>query len=203
MTRKGLILAAALSALLSSEVVAQAPAASVRIRGTIESVDGNTLNVAARDGQKVTVRLLPDARVSYPTRLDLTDIKPNDFVGVGWVRGPDGSARAVEVLVFPAAQRGTGEGERVWDLLPDSTMTNATVATAAATPEGPVLKLTHKDGTTEVKVPPAAPVWTPASGDRTLLKPGAYVVLTGQKQPDGTVQTASVAVEKDGFKPPN
>jgi hypothetical protein len=82
-------------------------------------------------------------------------------------------------------------------------MTNATVATAAATPEGSVLKLTHKDGATEIRVPSGAPVWTPIPGDRTLLKPGVYVVLTGQKQPDGIVHAPSIIAEKDGLKPPN
>ena len=77
------------------------------------------------------------------------------------------------------------------------------VATAAGAPEGHVLKLTHKDGTTEINVPSSAPVWTLAAGDKSLVKTGLYVVLTGQKQADGSILAPSITIEKDGFKPPN
>jgi hypothetical protein len=110
--------------------------------------------------------------------------------------------RAVEVLVFPAAQRGTGEGERVWDLLPDSTMTNATVAEAVTKVEGHSVTLKYKDGEKTISVPPEAPVVTFAPGERALLRPGAAVFVPATKQPDGGFTAARVLVGKDGVVPP-
>jgi hypothetical protein len=202
MNRNQVFVIAAVALGLTGQALAQT-ATPVRIRGTIDKIDGDAVSVTTRDRQAVTFKLLPDTRVSSGVKVPLAGIKADDFVGVGWTRGPDGRPRAIEVLVFPAALRGTGEGERAWDLEPQSTMTNATVATAAGAPEGHVLKLTHKDGTTEINVPSSAPVWTLAAGDKSLVKAGLYVVLTGQKQADGSILAPSITIEKDGFKPPN
>ncbi len=48
----------------------------------------------------------------------------------------DGTQKAVEIHIFPEAMRGTGEGHRPWDLMPNSTMTNATVDNEVASVDG-------------------------------------------------------------------
>ena len=132
----------------------------------------------------------------------LTDIKPGDFVASGGVRGTDGKIHAVEVRIFPEALRGAGEGQRPWDVKPEGVMTNATVGTVAATGAGGVVHVTYKGGESEYIVGPDVPVLAYVAGDRTLLKPGAGVVILAQKAPDGSLSANRVTAEKDGVKPP-
>src|SRR5437879_2700070 len=105
---------------------------TVRVRGTIERVDGQTLLIKARDGAELKVVLADDAVVVGIVKASLADIKPGSFVGVTGMPQPDGSQKAVEVHIFPEAMRGTGEGHRPWDLGSQSTMTNANVAQIVA-----------------------------------------------------------------------
>jgi hypothetical protein len=115
-----------------SFAAAQAPG-MVRVRGTIDSVDGQVLNVKARDGAMsrdgatLKVKLADNAPIRAVVKASLADIKPGSFIGVTGMPQPDGSQKAVEIHIFPEAMRGTGEGFRPWDLMPNSTMTNATV----------------------------------------------------------------------------
>src|SRR5215510_324503 len=130
-------------ALLSTGFAQDAP---VRVRGTIEKVDGNVLSVKARDGSQLTIRLADDARIVALIKASVEDIKPGGFIGVTSLPQVDGSLHAVEVHIFPESMRGTGEGHRPWDLAPKSTMTNATVAEAVTKVEGHTLSLKYKDG---------------------------------------------------------
>ena len=99
-----------------------------RVRGTIESVDGDVLTVKSRSGEDIKLHMTGDMKVVGIIKISLADIKVGSFVGATTVPGPDGRQNAVEVHVFPEAMRGTGEGSRPYDLKPNSTMTNATVA---------------------------------------------------------------------------
>ena len=124
------LLAGALIVLVALPAAAQnAPEGTpTRIRGTVEKLDGQTLKVKSREGQELTIALAPNFTVSAVVKKSLGDIKAGDFVGAASTKGTDGKLHALEVLIFPEAMRGTGEGERAWDLTPDSLMTNATVA---------------------------------------------------------------------------
>lgn len=203
MTNK-LLITGALIALLAVPAAAQnAPEGTpTRIRGTVEKLDGQTLRVKARDGQQLTIALAPNFTVSAVVRKSLADIKAGDFVGVASTKGTDGKLHALEVLIFPEALRGTGEGERPWDLTADSLMTNATVAGIASAAQGQVLKLTYKGGESEIIVAPDKPIVTFAPGDASLLKPGAAIITVALKKPDGSLSAARVTAEKDGVKPP-
>lgn len=203
-------LAAATSALLSSGASAQAPAAAppVRLHGVIAHVDANTLTVKDRSGEVVTMVRPADLRVLEVLPIKLSDIKPHSFVGAGATPQPDGTQRAVEVLVFPEAMRGTGEGFRAWDTVPNGTMTNATVATLAAapasTPGGRKIVLKYKDGEQTLIVPRGTPIVTfkPAQDDQAaLMVQGAQVVVTAQVK-DGKPTASSVLVGRHGFTPP-
>ena len=202
MTRIALSLT--LIALLVAPALAQAPSASTpsRVRGTVEKLDGQNLSVKTREGPVVTVALAPNFTVNGVVKKELADIKQGDYVGVASIKGTDGKLHALEVLIFPEAMRGTGEGQFPWDLQPESLMTNAAVAGIAAAPTGRTLKLAYKGQESEIVVGPDAPIVTFQPADASLLKPGATVFLTAQKQPDGTLTAARVTAEKDGVKPP-
>jgi hypothetical protein len=190
--------------LLVAPSLAQAPPAATptRVRGAIEKLDGQNLAVKTREGPVVTIALAPNFTVNAIVKKELADIKEGDYVGVASMKGTDGKLHALEVLIFPEAMRGTGEGQFPWDLQPDSLMTNAAVAGVSAAPPGRILTLTYKGQESEIMVGPDAPVVTFQAADASLLKPGATVFLTAQKQPDGTLTAARVAAEKDGVKPP-
>jgi hypothetical protein len=198
------LFAGALIALLAVPAGAQNPpeGTPTRIRGTVEKLDGQTLTVKSREGQQLTIALAPNFTVAAVVKKSLGDIKAGDFVGAASTKGTDGKLHALEVLIFPEALRGTGEGERAWDLTPDSLMTNATVAGIASAAQGQALKVTYKGGESEIIVAPSTPVVTFAPGDASLLKPGAAVFIGAIKKPDGSLTAARVNAEKDGVKPP-
>ncbi|MGA2129245.1 MAG: DUF5666 domain-containing protein [Xanthobacteraceae bacterium] len=196
----GLALACGIAAVAASAVAQEAP---VRVRGTIEHVDGQTLTVKARDGKDVTVKLADNGPVVATVKAALSDIKPSSFVGVTALPQTDGSWRAVEVHIFPEAMRGTGEGDRAWDLQPKSTMTNAAVAEAVKEVDGQTLTLKYKDGEKKITVPADAPIVAFEPGDKADLKAGAKIfVPAATRQPDGSLQAARIVVGKDGLTPP-
>ena len=194
-------LAAAILALFVVPTFAQ-DGTPTRIRGSIEKLDGQTLVVKSREGQELSVMLSNDLNVSAVEKAQLSDIKQGDFIGTAAVPGTDGKLHAQEVLIFPEALRGTGEGYRPWDLTPDSTMTNATVAEVAAGAQGRLLKLKYKDGEKELDVPMAAPIVTLGPGDPSLLQPGTVVFIPAMKATDGTFAASRVIAGKNGVAPP-
>ena len=195
---------AAFAALAAASAAAQTPPETtpMRVVGTVGKLDGRNLTVNPREGAPVTIALSADAAVYGVEKRTLTDIKPGDFLASGGVRGTDGKIHAVEVRIFPAALRGTGEGQRPWDVKPDGVMTNATVGTVSQSPEGGVIRVTYKVGESEYIVGPEVPVLAYVPADMGLLKPGAAVLLTAQKHPDGNLTANRVTAEKDGVKPP-
>lgn len=131
--------------LVGAQAMAQ-PAQNRRIRGTIESLDGNVLMVKARDGASVQVNLIDNWQVTAYTKAQISDIKVGTFIGVGGTPQADGSQKAVSINIFPESARGLGEGFRPWDQAPNGTMTNANVAEAVAEADGQTLLLKYKDG---------------------------------------------------------
>jgi hypothetical protein len=174
----------------------------MRIRGTIAKLDGKSLLVKSRDGQDLGVTLADDVRVLGIVKAKAADIKQGDFVGVAALAGSDGKLHAQEVLIFPEAARGSGEGHYPWDLTPGSTMTNATVAEVESGSTDRMLKLKHKDGANDIELSPDIPVVSFAPADASLLKPGAAVFVPALKKADGSIVAARVIAEKDGVKPP-
>ena len=182
--------------------IAQQPPTPSRIRGTIEAVDGDVLSVKSRSGEDVKLHMTADIRVVGLVKISLSDIKVGSFIGTTTVPGPDGGANAIEVHVFPENMRGTGEGSRPFDLRPNSTMTNATVAETVVNNEGHILTVKYKDGEKKVVVSPDTPVVTYVPGDKSDLKAGAKVIAFMKKLPDGTFETNRVSVGRDGLTPP-
>jgi hypothetical protein len=182
--------------------IAQQPPSPTRVRGTIEGVDGDMLVVKSRAGEDFRLRMTADMRVVGIAKISLSDIKVGSFIGTTTVPGPDGAQNAVEVHVFPEDMRGTGEGSRPFDLRPNSTMTNATVAQTVAGNDGHTLLIKYKDGEKKVVVSPETPVVTYVPADKSELKAGAKVIAAMKKLPDGSYETNRVSVGRDGLTPP-
>ncbi|MGZ5876122.1 MAG: hypothetical protein ACXWKP_28970 [Bradyrhizobium sp.] len=188
--------------LLGSVVSAQQPP-TVRIRGTIEAVDGPLLTVKSRDGTDMKVRVTDNVAVFGVANIAMSEIKPGSYIGVSAMPEPDGTQRALAVHIFPEAQRGVAEGFRPWDLRPNSTMTNATVAETVAGTDGQNILVKYKDGEKKVVVPPGTPIVTFLAGDKSELKPGVKIIIFGAtKKEDGTLEANRVNVGRDGITPP-
>jgi hypothetical protein len=193
----------ALAMVAASSIFALAQQTSPsRVRGTIEGVDGATLMVKSRSGEDVKLTMTGDIRVVGIVKIALSDIKVGSFIGTTTVPGPDGGHNAVEVHVFPEDMRGTGEGSRPYDLKPNSSMTNATVAESVVGNDGHTLLVKYKDGEKRVTVAPDTPVVTYVPADKSDLKPGAKVIAFMKKLPDGSFETNRVSVGRDGLTPP-
>jgi hypothetical protein len=202
-TKWRLIAVAALALAVAVIAIASAQEATVRVRGTIDGVDGQTMSVTARDGAKLTIKIADNATVAGIVKAAMSDIKPGTYVGVAGIPQEDGSQRALEVLIFPEAMRGTAEGFRPWDLRPNSTMTNATVAEVIVKADAQTMTLKYKDGEKIVIVPPGVPIVAYAPGDKSELKAGAKIFIAGAaKQPDGSLVAARIGVGRDGLTPP-
>lgn len=176
---------------------------TVRIRGTIEAVDGPMLAIKSREGADMKVRLTDNAAVFGVAKTDLSEIKEGSYIGVTAMPEPDGTQRAIAVHIFPENQRGAAEGFRPWDARPNSTMTNATVAQTVKGTDGQNILVKYKDGEKKVVVPPETPVVTFVAGDKSELKPGAKVIIfSAVKKDDGTLEAGRVNVGRDGITPP-
>src|SRR5947209_2876493 len=188
--------------LLAAAPIANTQEAPVRVRGTIDRVEGDIYVIKARSGSEVKVRLPENVMVVALTKASLADIKQGSYVGVSGMPQPDGSQKALEVHIFPEAMRGTGDGHRPWDLQPSSTMTNGAVEQTTASADGQVLTLKYKDGEKKIVVPADCPIVGYLPGDKSELKPGASIfIAAAQKQPDGTLVTPRINVGR-GTAPP-
>src|SRR5262249_47764488 len=186
---------------LAAPVAWSQDAPPIRVRGTIERVEGPVYVIKARDGAELKLTVADKPQIAALVKATLADIKQGSFVGVTSMPQPDGSLSALEVHIFPEAMRGTGEGHYPWDLRPQSMMTNANVEQVGATVEGRTLTLKYKDGEKKIFVPANTPIVIYEVGDRTDLKPGAPVYIVAVKQPDGTLEGRAWRVGRDGAAP--
>ena len=184
-------------------LVAIAPAmaqtsGTTRMRGTIEKLDGLELSLKAEDGSLAAIHLAESYQVGSVAKASAADIKPGSYIGVGARPQPDGTLLAVQVMIFSEAQRGIGEGHRAWGVLPDATMTNATVADTIASVSGAMMKLTYKDGEKQLLIAPDAVVMALAPAQKADLKPGMAVLVSLSKGADGSLGAARVTYGRDG-----
>jgi hypothetical protein len=201
MPRTGAVLLAAIAMLGTVAWAQQAP--TVRIRGTIEVVDGPVLTIKTREGNEVKVRMTDNIAVTAIAKTSLSEIKQGSYIGVSAMPQPDGSQQALAVHIFPEAARGTAEGFRPWDLRPNSTMTNATVAETVAGVDGQTIQVKYKDGEKKIIVPPDTPIVAFLTGDKSEIKPDAKIIIFGAtKKDDGSLETSRIGVGRDGITPP-
>jgi hypothetical protein len=176
---------------------------TVRVRGTVESIDGPMFVVKNRDGAELKLTMTDNPLFVAIVKSTMADIKPGMFVGSTGLTQEDGSQKAIEVHIFPESMRGTGEGHYDWDLKPQTKMTNANVEQTVAGVDGQMLSVKYKGGEKKLLVTPETVVVTYVVGDRNDLKPGTKIfVAAAKKQPDGTLQTPRITYGKDGLTPP-
>jgi len=187
---------------LESAASAQQPP-PVRIRGTIEAVDGAMLAIKTREGTDIKVRMTDNVAVFGVVKTALSEIKQGSYIGVTAMPEPDGVQKAVAVHIFPENQRGAAEGFRPWDQRPGSTMTNATVAETVKGTDGQNILVKYKDGEKKVVVPPNTPIVTFVVGEKSEVKAGAKIIIFGAvKKDDGMLEANRVNVGRDGITPP-
>jgi hypothetical protein len=199
------IVTRALAALSFASICIALPASAqetVRIRGTIDRVEGPVYVVKNRDGAEVKLTVTDNPLYVAIAPSTMADIKPGMFVGSAGMMQPDGTQKAIEVHIFPESMRGTGEGHYDWDLKPQSKMTNGNVEQTVAAVDGPMLSVKYKDGEKKLVVTPETVVVTYVPGNKDDLKPGTKIfVAAAKKQPDGTLQTPRITYGRNGAGP--
>jgi len=172
----------------------QAAPPPVRVRATIEKVDGTMLTVKARDGAEMKVKLADNAPANEIVRASLADVKTGAYVAVTGMPQPDGSQKALAIFIFPEAQRGLAEGYRPWDFAPNSTMTNATIDNQIKGVDGQTLTVKYKGGEQKVLVTPATEITAATKKSAADLKPGQKIlVFAAKKLPDGTLEAPNIS----------
>ncbi|WP_354105481.1 hypothetical protein [Bradyrhizobium sp. LB14.3] len=198
-----LVVAAFAACIVITSSVSAQQAPTVRIRGTIESIDGNMLDIKTREGTDVKVRMTDNVAVFAVVKTSLSEIKDGSYIGVTGLPEPDGTQKAIAVHIFPENQRGAAEGFRPWDARANSTMTNATVSQTVKGTDGQNITVKYKDGEKKVVVPPDTPIVTFVASDKSELKPGAKLIIFGAaKKDDGSLEANRVNVGRDGVTPP-
>ncbi|MCC2662483.1 MAG: hypothetical protein K0S35_405 [Geminicoccaceae bacterium] len=200
--------ALALGATLPAAADEQAP---YRVRGTLESVEGNKLTVTTREGEALDLRLQDDTRVLVVRPASLDDIKQGDYVGLTSVDSA-GKRVAISVHIFAEDLRGTAEGHVPWDLVEEpNTMTNATVAEVEEVGDQRELKVSYKQGEGEQKTEGSQTIYVPddlavvkmeTASDRSVLKPGQRAFLVVRDDADGSRTALAVVVGEEGATPP-
>lgn len=173
----------------------------LHVRGTVETLGASVLKVKTREGETLDVALAEGWKIAAVARAQVSDIKPGDFVGIASMPKAEGGDGALEVLIFPPALRGAGEGSYGWDLKPQSSMTNATVANAVEDIQGRTLTVSYNGQQKKIAIPDGTPVVTLAAATKDDLVPGAVVFILAEKAAGG-VLGRQIIVGKDGVVPP-
>ncbi|QKJ85109.1 hypothetical protein PMPD1_0123 [Paramixta manurensis] len=194
-----------LGSLLFSFGVAAVPADKVikPTRGTIDAVNGNTLQITTRQGEKLSVGVTDNTKVNSVSKAQMSDIKADSFIGTAAVPQANGTLKALEVHVFSPSLRGTGEGFNPFES-PDgkvNTMTNGTVGKLVNS-NGRTLTVKYKGKEKTVIVPDDVPVVLIQPGNKSLLTAGTKVVLFAVKDDKGNLVARNVSAGKDGLTPP-
>jgi len=176
-------------------------AEQIHVRGSIVTYSGSALKVKTREGETVDVTLADGWNLASVANAAVTDIKPGDFIGIASLPSAGGGDGAIEVLIFPPAMKGAGEGSYGWDLKPNSSMTNATVADAVKGVDGRTVTVSYHGNEKKIAIPDGTPVVTIAPATKDDLVPGAVVFIPAEKSPSGPL-AHQVLVGKNGVVPP-
>jgi hypothetical protein len=202
MVRRFLRVVAIPSIILLCPVLPASAQDTVRVRGTVERIEGPVFVVKTRDGSDLRLTVTDNPLFVAIVPAKMSDIKPGMFVGSAGMMQEDGTQKAIEVHIFPESMRGTGEGHYDWDLLPKSKMTNGNVEQAVTGVDGPVLSVKYKDGEKKLVVTPQTVVVTYEMGKREEIQPGSRIfVAAAKKQADGTLQTPRITYGRNGEGP--
>ena len=186
---------------LACSVAAAQDSPPVRLRATVLSYAAPNLVIKERSGKVMSLTMPDETGVVEVIPTDITSIQPGSFIGTAALPRVDGKLEALEVVVFPEVARGSGEGHYLWDLKPESSMTNATVADLARSSNGRTLILRYKEGEQTVIVPDGVPIVTFRPGDRTLIVPGAKVFIVADVS-DDQFTVRRLMIGRNGLAPP-
>jgi hypothetical protein len=186
---------------MSASVLAQQGEA-VRVRGTISSIENNTVSVQTASGQTTKVVLAKDYRVLVYSPIKFSDVSANAYVAVASSPSADGGLKAMGLVVFPEAMRGLNEGTKHWDLTPGSRMTNATVGVINKQGSGEIVVTFGKGDEQRIQITDQTRVSTFVLGESGALKAGSKVVVFATKDADGSITSGMVGIGKDGYMPP-
>jgi len=200
--------ALAIGATLPAEAADQKP---YRLRGTLESVEGDKLTVDSREGETLALTLTDDTRVMVVRPASLDDIKQGDYVGLTSIDS-GGKRIAISAHIFADDLRGTAEGHVPWDLVKEpNTMTNATVAEVEEVGEERELIVSYKQGEGEQKTEGSQTIYVPEelpvvkmekASDRSVLEAGKTAFLVARDDAEGRHNVLAVVVGEDGATPP-
>ena len=176
---------------------------TIRLRGTIESLDKSGLALRLPDGTQAKLALAQNGTIIAVVKASISDIKQGTFLGSAALPQPDGSQRALEVHIFPEEMRGTGEGHRLYAPVPQGTMTNGATSESAVTGvEGSTITVRYKNGEKKIVIPPDVPIVRYIVGNASDLKPGSrFTVIAATKRPDGAYEASRINVGRDGVVP--
>ena len=189
-------------AIIAAACVA-ATAQSVRVRGTIDKLEGNVLTFRSSEGADLKLTLGENAMIVAVIEASMVDIKEGTFLGSAAMPQPDGSQQALEVHIFPEQMRGTGEGHRPYAPIPESTMTNgANSGATVAGIDGSTIVVRYQGGEKKVVVAPNVPIVRYEIAAKGDLKIGArFTVTAATRKPDGTLEANRINVGRDGIVP--
>lgn len=184
----------AFSPLLSGP--AEADDTFARLRGTVETRTNGTLLVRPYAGGTVTTALNPKTRIMIADRGNLRDIKPESYVSVLSAPGEN----ATGVVIYSPSERGFEAGRQSWDAKPGATLTAGWII--ARDGRDPVrIRLGHPGAEEQFALPVATPTTRIAPGEKSLLVPGAHVVVFARTDASGVVNADTIVVGRQGVRP--
>jgi hypothetical protein len=198
----------AIGATLPADAAEEKP---YRVRGTLESVEGNKLTVDTREGETLELTLSDDSRVMIVRPASLEDIKQGDYVGLTSIDS-GGKRIAISAHIFADDLRGTAEGHVPWDLVQEpNTMTNATVAEVEEVGDQRELTVSYRQGEGEQKTEGSQTIYVPEdlavvkmekASDRSVLEAGKQAFLVVRDDAEGSRNVLAVVVGEEGAEPP-
>lgn len=209
--------------------VAAVAATPERVRGTITAVSADSLTVHGAE-KDVTIGLTANTHYLKVVKSSLSDVDKDSFIGTA-TKAVGGKLIALEVVVFPPAMKGTGEGHYGWDRISDttvsggshatssmmtngtvsavqnngavanSTMTNGTVSATGAKGGTKEITVSYKGGQQTILVPPTAPI-VGFEPDTFADVTKGKVVFVGASNDDGKLTANAVIVGTESVPPP-
>lgn len=203
MKKFSILALAALVSAVAAPAFAQNGPPPVHVRGTVVSASATWLTVDA-NGVTKKIALGPKTPVVIVVPAKLGDVKTGEFIGTAALPQSNGTFKAQELVIFPDAMRGAGEGHYPWDLGSGSTMTNGTIGNSETPVTGVdkrVLTVTYKGGTSKIALPSDIPIVQITPGSPAALAKGAHVFVVAIPK-DGALAGAFVVVGKGSVVPP-
>lgn len=171
-----------------------------RYRGVVEKLSPTMVSIKTRDGKTLSIDLT-GAKFVAVSKSDLSEIKPDSYIGTASIPQPDGSQKALEVSVFDASMRGMGDGSYPWDSAPASTMTNGAVGSLVGS-SGRTMTVQYKGGEKKIMVPEDVPIVHLSPADISKVMVGTNVIAFTTKGADGSLKAGALLAGQNGVVPP-